>query len=52
MRIGCDGTSTVGEPTDTEEVAVIEWIPLARARDLVTRGQVLGSDHSSDCSSP
>ncbi|GLY51874.1 NUDIX hydrolase [Lentzea sp. NBRC 102530] len=33
----------VGEPTDGEEAARIEWIPVDRALDLVRRGEVLGS---------
>lgn len=33
----------VGEPTDAEEAARIEWIPIDRMLDLVRRGEVLGS---------
>ncbi|MFD9704349.1 NUDIX hydrolase [Lentzea sp. NPDC059081] len=33
----------VGEPTDAEEAARIEWIPVDRVLDLVRRGEVLGS---------
>jgi 8-oxo-dGTP pyrophosphatase MutT (NUDIX family) len=33
----------VGEPTDTEEAAHIEWIPVDRVVELVRRGEVLGS---------
>lgn len=33
----------VGEPTDGEEAARIEWIPVDRVLDLVRRGEVLGS---------
>ncbi|AUS79735.1 NUDIX hydrolase [Actinoalloteichus sp. AHMU CJ021] len=37
------GVEKVGEPTDAEEAARIEWIPLDRLVDLVGRGEVLGS---------
>ncbi|WP_215732286.1 NUDIX domain-containing protein [Lentzea atacamensis] len=33
----------VGEPTDAEEAARIEWIPVSRVLELVQRGEVLGS---------
>jgi 8-oxo-dGTP pyrophosphatase MutT (NUDIX family) len=33
----------VGEPTDAEEAARIEWIPVNRMLDLIKRGEVLGS---------
>jgi 8-oxo-dGTP pyrophosphatase MutT (NUDIX family) len=33
----------VGEPSDGEEAARIEWIPVDRVLDLVRRGEVLGS---------
>lgn len=33
----------VGEPTDKEEAARIEWIPIDRVLELVRRGEVLGS---------
>lgn len=33
----------VGEPTDAEEAARIEWIPVESVLDLVRRGEVLGS---------
>jgi len=33
----------VGEPTDAEEAARIEWIPVDRMLELVQRGEVLGS---------
>ncbi|WP_323055984.1 NUDIX domain-containing protein [Lentzea sp. NEAU-D7] len=33
----------VGEPTDTEEAARIEWIPISQVLALVQRGEVLGS---------
>lgn len=33
----------VGEPTDAEEAARIEWIPVDRMLELVKRGEVLGS---------
>ncbi|WP_369373632.1 NUDIX hydrolase [Promicromonospora sp. Populi] len=37
------GALRVGDPTDLEEAAVIEWVPLDRARALVDAGEVLGS---------
>jgi 8-oxo-dGTP pyrophosphatase MutT (NUDIX family) len=33
----------VGEPTDAEETARIEWIPMDRLVELVRRGEVLGA---------
>lgn len=33
----------VGEPTDTEEVGRIEWVPLSRIPELAQRQQILGS---------
>ena len=33
----------VGEPTDTEEVGRLEWVPLMRVPDLAARGELLGS---------
>ncbi|QUF07058.1 NUDIX hydrolase [Actinosynnema pretiosum subsp. pretiosum] len=33
----------VGEPTDAEEAARIEWIPVDRMLELIKRGEVLGS---------
>ena len=33
----------VGEPTDTEEVGRLEWVPLSRVPDLAARGELLGS---------
>jgi ADP-ribose pyrophosphatase len=33
----------VGEPTDTEEVGRLEWVPLSRVVELATRQQILGS---------
>jgi 8-oxo-dGTP pyrophosphatase MutT (NUDIX family) len=33
----------VGEPTDGEEAARIEWIPIDRMLKLIRRGEVLGS---------
>ncbi|MGW5366158.1 NUDIX domain-containing protein [Actinopolymorpha pittospori] len=37
------GADKVGEPTDTEEAAIIEWIPMTEVRDLIDNGKVLGS---------
>jgi ADP-ribose pyrophosphatase len=33
----------VGEPTDTEEVGRIEWVPLSRIPELAKRKELLGS---------
>ena len=33
----------IGEPTDTEEVGRVEWVPLARVPELAARGELLGS---------
>jgi 8-oxo-dGTP pyrophosphatase MutT (NUDIX family) len=33
----------VGEPTDTEEVGRLEWVPLGRILDLAQRQQILGA---------
>lgn len=32
-----------GEPSDPEEAARIEWVPLSRVLELVTRGEIIGS---------
>ncbi|WP_423464273.1 NUDIX domain-containing protein [Promicromonospora sp. MS192] len=37
------GADRVGDPTDLEEAAVVEWVPLDRAREFVGTGQVLGA---------
>ncbi|MBN9734815.1 MULTISPECIES: NUDIX domain-containing protein [unclassified Pseudonocardia] len=33
----------IGEPTDTEEVGTVEWVPLSRMTDLAARGELLGA---------
>ncbi|MEU5690573.1 NUDIX domain-containing protein [Actinosynnema sp. NPDC020468] len=33
----------VGEPTDTEEVGRVEWVPLGRVPELARRQELLGS---------
>ena len=33
----------VGEPTDTEEVGRVEWVPLSRVPELAARQELLGS---------
>lgn len=33
----------VGEPTDTEEVGTVEWVPLSRVTELAARGELLGA---------
>lgn len=37
------GAEQVGQPTDTEEVGRLEWVPLSRVPELVRRQQILGS---------
>jgi len=37
------GATKVGEPTDAEEAARIEWVPLGQVLELVQKGEVLGS---------
>lgn len=36
------GAEKVGEPTDTEEVGTLEWVPLDRVRALLQRNELLG----------
>ncbi len=33
----------LGEPTDTEEIGRVEWVPLSRVPELASRQQLLGS---------
>lgn len=33
----------IGEPTDTEEIGRVEWVPLARVVELARRQELLGS---------
>lgn len=37
------GAEQIGEPTDTEEVGRVEWVPLSRVPELARRGELLGS---------
>lgn len=37
------GAEHVGEPTDTEEVGRLEWVPLSRVPELVRGQEILGS---------
>jgi 8-oxo-dGTP pyrophosphatase MutT (NUDIX family) len=37
------GAEKVGEPTDTEEVGRLEWVPLGRIVELAKRQEILGS---------
>jgi hypothetical protein len=37
------GAEKVGEPTDAEEAARIEWKPVDELLDLALRGELLGS---------
>jgi ADP-ribose pyrophosphatase len=40
----------VGEPTDTEEVGRLEWVPLSRVLEFVKRREVLGAGALVRCS--
>jgi 8-oxo-dGTP pyrophosphatase MutT (NUDIX family) len=33
----------VAEPTDIEEAGIVDWVPLSQVRELIARGEVLGS---------
>lgn len=37
------GATQVGEPSDAEEAAVIDWVPMSSVFDLIHKGQVLGA---------
>lgn len=37
------GAQKVGEPTDAEEAARIDWVPLDQVLELVRKGEILGS---------
>jgi 8-oxo-dGDP phosphatase len=37
------GAEKVGDPSDSEEAAVIEWVPLANIPEMVRRGEIAGS---------
>lgn len=37
------GAVQVGEPSDAEEAAIIEWVPMSSVLELVRKGEVLGS---------
>jgi ADP-ribose pyrophosphatase len=37
------GAERIGEPTDTEEVGRVEWVPLSRVLQLAQREELLGS---------
>ena len=37
------GAERIGEPTDTEEVGRVQWVPLSRVPELVQRQELLGS---------
>lgn len=38
-----EGAEKVGEPSDAEEAAIVEWIPLANIPEMVKRGEIAGS---------
>jgi hypothetical protein len=42
VYVGSDPTY-IGEPTDLEEAAVVDWVPLSAINDLISKGQILGS---------
>lgn len=33
----------VAEPTDLEEAGIVDWVPMSQVRELIARGEVLGS---------
>ncbi|MGH3505028.1 MAG: NUDIX hydrolase, partial [Nocardioidaceae bacterium] len=37
------GAAHVGEPSDAEEAAMVDWVPLSSVVDLIRKGQVLGA---------
>lgn len=37
------GATHVGEPSDAEEAAVVDWLPMASVLELVQKGEILGS---------
>lgn len=37
------GAEHIGDPTDTEEVGTVEWVPLSRVNELARRQELLGS---------
>ncbi|TKG65829.1 NUDIX domain-containing protein [Prauserella endophytica] len=37
------GAERIGDPTDTEEVGRVEWVPLSRVNELAQRQELLGS---------
>lgn len=37
------GAELVGEPTDREATAGIEWVPMSAVFELISKGEVLGS---------
>lgn len=37
------GAKHIGDPTDTEEVGQVEWVPLSRVTELAQRQELLGS---------
>lgn len=37
------GAVQVGEPSDAEEAAVIDWVPMSSVLELISKGEVLGS---------
>jgi 8-oxo-dGDP phosphatase len=38
-----DAAEKVAEPTDLEEAGVVDWVPMSHVRELIGRGEVLGS---------
>jgi 8-oxo-dGTP pyrophosphatase MutT (NUDIX family) len=42
VYVGLEPT-LVGEPSDLEEAAIVEWVPLNDIRELASKGRILGS---------
>ena len=38
-----EGAEKVGAPSDAEEAAIIEWVPLANIPEMIKRGEIAGS---------
>lgn len=38
-----EGAEKIGDPSDAEEVAIVEWVPLENVPGMVKRGEIAGS---------
>jgi 8-oxo-dGTP pyrophosphatase MutT (NUDIX family) len=38
-----NGATQIGDPTDAEEAARIDWVPLSTVLELAVKGELLGS---------